>query len=263
MNINNEKESNDYELELEIEEVFEQIDNEHREGNIWDPEAQIEGAGADYIEEVINEMELPEKSKQNPNKSSLILETISETGSIPVFFQNPSDSFESFDSKLVELNKIIATNSPGVFKGKELSAIHQIVGHGMWTVTPPVELSSGQIVARLDEINNGIETMIPDTRLFPTNDKRFKRSIVFVGSGSKSILDQFSKEIKSFLKPRKYSECLGGDENSDHASYFLLVSITPSEMSRILGIDSNDPSIKKFVDQINNKNEALRSTQTS
>ena len=242
---------------IEINDVIKEINLHTDDDDIWDPDAQLEGYGTDYDEEEINESELPERSKFNPNKASLMLETITESDSLPIFFQNPTDKYDDFDEDIVGLNKIIATNSPGVYQGKELYAIHQMVGHNMWTVTPPVEINKRQVVSRLDSVSNGIETMIPNLRLFPTHNKKDKRSIVYVGSGNRSLNEQFIEEIKRFLKPRKFAVSLGGNEKDESAAYFLMVTLSPSEVSKVIGLESDDPSLKKFTEHINYKNELL------
>ena len=71
---------------ININNVIKEI-NHHLDDDEWDPNAQLDGYGADFDQEEINESEISERSKFKPNKASLMLDTLSEANSWPIFLQ--------------------------------------------------------------------------------------------------------------------------------------------------------------------------------
>ena len=230
------------------------------ESEILDPDIQIFGSGVPVIkneeEKIIGDDEI--KNKKNPNKYSLMLEELSSTDSYPIFIENPKSDYSEFDTNIVEICNILAEASPRVIKGKEIFALRTLIGYGFYTITKPKVLSAKQVIAEIDLIENGIQTMLPWLNLNSPDNPGKRRAISYIGTGNLKIHEEISSEIKDFLNPMFWSESIGGNEESEISKYFMMVSLTPSELSKTLGLDITDNSFQKLIKAIKHRNEKAK-----
>ena len=223
---------------------------------ILDPDVQMSGSGVPRVKNEENNQKVNNiSSKKNPNKYALMLEELSQADSYPIFIENQKTDYSEFDSNIVEICNIIAETSPRVIKGKEIFALRTLIGYGFYTLTKPKVLTAKQVISELDSIENGIDTMLPWLTLQTPEAQDKRRNIAYVGTGNLKIHEEISSEIVEFLDPMCWSDSIGGDEESEISKYFLLVSLTPRELSRAIGVNITDPSFQKLIKSIKKRND--------
>tara|TARA_B100000941_G_scaffold64571_1_gene42860 strand:+ start:3209 stop:3943 length:735 start_codon:yes stop_codon:yes gene_type:complete len=224
--------------------------------NQIDPEAQIHGSGVKWNNE---SSDLSDNVNNNSSyeKFRLMLNELSNVDSYPILFENSKSNYSEFDSNIAQICNIIAETSNRVSEGKEISALRTRIGYGVYTCSKPRQIGNRQVVSELDSIDKGIETMIPWLTFRKPDKPQYKRNIAYIGTGNLKLHQQISNEIGKYLEPNYWSVTIKENKDSETSKYFLLGSLSPSELCKTMGLKFNDEKVQLFLKSLNKKNESI------
>ena len=99
--------------------------------------------------------------------------------------------------------------------------------------------------------------MIPWLTFRKPDKPQYKRNIAYIGTGNLKLHQQISNEIGKYLEPKNWSITIKENKDSETSKYFLLGSLSPSELCKTMGLKFNDEKVQLFLKSLNKKNESI------
>ena len=165
------------------------------------------------------------------------------------------------DDQLAQIAVVQSQINSLMFSGKEIGALHDLVGFPPFTFSEVNSFYRGAAVALFQSWDEeGMKTLVPDISIFTPIDDSERREAVLYGIGDPEDLSSLETTFCEYFRPSRFAKCFSDavyeEEGITRATrFFVQWELFQDEAAHALGVSEDSIEFDAVLDQLEHQYE--------